>query len=209
YPALSINPGNPSFPTGGSQFYSTPLALHQARNVSLSYSVFFPRGFEWVRGGKLPGLYGGREGCSGGDEALDCFSTRMMWRAEGEGELYLYAPRSAQPPSLCSPPERYNTSCSSTYGLSIGRGNFKWEEGRWTEVRQVVSLNRVFPFDNSLTFDGFNFALQNPFSQDQTTSASLPPFGNASSPISTFFGGHDEEYATPREQHVWFKDFRI
>lgn len=36
-----------------------------------------------------------------------------------------------------------------------------------------------------LTFDGFNFALQNPFSQDQTTSASLPPFGNASSPISS------------------------
>lgn len=27
--------------------------------------------------------------------------------------------------------------------------------------------------------------------------------------FSTFFGGHDEEYATPREQHVWFKDFRI
>ncbi|KAJ2911456.1 hypothetical protein MD484_g8961, partial [Candolleomyces efflorescens] len=27
--------------------------------------------------------------------------------------------------------------------------------------------------------------------------------------FSTFFGGHDEKYATPRDQYVWFKDFAI
>lgn len=27
--------------------------------------------------------------------------------------------------------------------------------------------------------------------------------------FSTFFGGHDEKYATPKDQHVWFKDFAI
>ena len=45
--------------------------------------------FEWVLAGKLPGLYGGHTACSGGDEALDCFSTRLMWREGGMGELYL------------------------------------------------------------------------------------------------------------------------
>lgn len=27
--------------------------------------------------------------------------------------------------------------------------------------------------------------------------------------LSTFFGGHDPQYATPRDQYVWFKDFAI
>ncbi|KAJ2927109.1 hypothetical protein H1R20_g9991, partial [Candolleomyces eurysporus] len=27
--------------------------------------------------------------------------------------------------------------------------------------------------------------------------------------FSTFFGGHDEKYATPRDQYVWFKDFAM
>lgn len=26
---------------------------------------------------------------------------------------------------------------------------------------------------------------------------------------STFFGGHDEKYATPKDQYVWFKDFGL
>ena len=87
YPKDSINPAG--WPQGGSEFYASPLDINQARNVTFEYKVFFPGDFEWVKGGKLPGLYGGRTGCSGGDPALDCFSTRLMWRAGGAGELYL------------------------------------------------------------------------------------------------------------------------
>jgi hypothetical protein len=99
YPKGSVNPK--SKPQGGSQFYAAPLDIRHARSVTFAYSVFFPSDFEWVKGGKLPGLYGGRTGCSGGDAADDCFSTRMMWRRGGAGELYLVRP---QPffPVLCS-----------------------------------------------------------------------------------------------------------
>ena len=31
--------------------------------------------------------------------------------------------------------------CDSTYGLSIGRGSFKFSRGAWTHVRQTVVLN--------------------------------------------------------------------
>lgn len=87
YPATSSNPaGNP---VGGAEIYFSPLDLSNAQNVTLEYSVFFPFNFDWVLAGKLPGLYGGHEGCSGGNDALDCFSTRMMWRQMGAGELYL------------------------------------------------------------------------------------------------------------------------
>lgn len=90
YPEDSINPGNRDRPQGGAQFYATPLPeMADAKNVTLTYDVFFPVDFDWVLAGKLPGLYGGREGCSGGDDAQDCFSTRLMWRKDGFGELYL------------------------------------------------------------------------------------------------------------------------
>jgi hypothetical protein len=89
YPEGSINPGNKDAPIGGSEFYATPLPLSEATNVTLEYSVFFPQGFSWVLGGKLPGLYGGHMSCSGGNDAKTCFSTRMMWRSDGAGEVYL------------------------------------------------------------------------------------------------------------------------
>lgn len=91
YPKDSVNPSGR--PQGGSEFYAAPLDLRSARNVTFAYSVFFPSDFEWVKGGKLPGLYGGHTRCSGGNAALDCFSTRLMWRAGGAGELYLVKPQ--------------------------------------------------------------------------------------------------------------------
>ena len=81
YPANSINPAQK--PQGGAEFYATPIQVAGARSVTLDYSVFFPADFDWALAGKLPGLYGGHTGCSGGNDALTCFSTRLMWR-EGE-----------------------------------------------------------------------------------------------------------------------------
>lgn len=91
FPKGSINPGKrpDGAPQGGADFYAAPLDISRSNNVSMSYSVFFPKNFDFVLGGKLPGLYGGRPGCSGGDPAEDCFSTRLMWRKGGAGELYL------------------------------------------------------------------------------------------------------------------------
>jgi hypothetical protein len=87
YPANSINPAQK--PQGGAEFYAIPIQVAGARSVILEYSVFFPADFDWVLAGKLPGLYGGHMGCSGGNDALTCFSTRLMWREGGTGELYL------------------------------------------------------------------------------------------------------------------------
>jgi hypothetical protein len=57
YPAGSWNPqGNPK---GGLSFYAPGPAdvnLETAQEVIFSYSVLFPEGFDFVKGGKLPGL---------------------------------------------------------------------------------------------------------------------------------------------------------
>ncbi|KAG8967264.1 hypothetical protein FRC05_002110 [Tulasnella sp. 425] len=141
FPKGSINPGKrpDGAPQGGADFYAVPLDISKSGNVSMSYDVFFPKNFNFVLGGKLPGLYGGRPGCSGGDPAEDCFSTRLMWRTGGAGELYLYAPKSKQGDGVCETPPK--SDCNADYGLSIGRGSFKFAPGRWTNVRQTVVLN--------------------------------------------------------------------
>ena len=87
YPAGSVNPTTE--PQGGADFYAAPLDISSAQNITMAYSVFFPADFDWVLAGKLPGIYGGHKTCSGGDDALSCFSTRLMWREGGMGELYL------------------------------------------------------------------------------------------------------------------------
>ncbi|GAA5877398.1 hypothetical protein JCM16303_003316 [Sporobolomyces ruberrimus] len=137
YPKGSRNPG--AQPQGGVGFYSSKIDVTQATNVSLSYSIFFPDGFNFVKGGKLPGLYGGAKACSGGAAAQNCFSTRMMFRQKGMGELYLYAPREKQVEALCTlGPLSY---CNSVYGMSIGRGSWTFKTGEWTDLRQDIWLN--------------------------------------------------------------------
>lgn len=64
YPLSSINPGNKTAPHGGFGFYAHgPAAFAEAlkrlgseAEVVLSYDVLFEEGFEWVKGGKLPGI---------------------------------------------------------------------------------------------------------------------------------------------------------
>jgi hypothetical protein len=46
-------------PLGGFSFYATGpenVDLTTAKEVTAGYSVFFPEGFKWQLGGKLPGL---------------------------------------------------------------------------------------------------------------------------------------------------------
>lgn len=92
-----------SVPLGGTSFYcqiqrpgngQSPL---WKRSLLLSYRVTFSPEFDFVKGGKLPGLYSGLlqsngkifKGCQGGsreEAGSKCWSVRIMWRTEGAGE---------------------------------------------------------------------------------------------------------------------------
>ncbi|KAK4699633.1 hypothetical protein P7C70_g6629, partial [Phenoliferia sp. Uapishka_3] len=174
YPKGSYSPGNT--PLGGIGFYGSPIDVSAANNVSFSYSVFFPADFEFVKGGKLPGLYGGKKGCSGGDTAENCFSARLMWRTGGLGELYLYAPREKQVTALCTlGPLSY---CNTVDGMSIGRGSWTFKAGEWTNIRQDIWLNTPGKADG-----GFNIWVND----DLVLSSSSVYYRN--SPVGTLFNG--------------------
>lgn len=74
----------------GVQFYSSWNSTGAPfKSILLTYEVAFDLTFDWVRGGKLPGLRGGPDpnSCEGGSQSDGtCFSTRVMWRKSGDGE---------------------------------------------------------------------------------------------------------------------------
>ncbi|THG99990.1 hypothetical protein EW145_g7158 [Phellinidium pouzarii] len=88
--AVTYDAGTYSHGTGGAQFYATFGGSAGFEAMLLSYDIMFDEDFDWVKGGKLPGLRGGPKtnSCSGGNEPTgsDCFSSRLMWRADGAGE---------------------------------------------------------------------------------------------------------------------------
>lgn len=109
-------------------FLRAVAGLAPTNALHLRYYVRFSEGFDFVKGGKLPGLFGGAipDGTNG-------FSVRYMWRTNGDGEAYAHLPT------------------SDLYGTENGRGIF----------------------------------------------------------FSTFFGGGDPTWATPRDVHADFAAFAL
>ncbi|KAI0333119.1 hypothetical protein GY45DRAFT_350915 [Cubamyces sp. BRFM 1775] len=148
YPAGSFKPS--ASPQGGLSFYApgpNSVDLTTAKEATLSYSVFFEDGFDFVKGGKLPGLYGGDSdeeavSCSGGRRDNGCFSVRFMWRTDGAGELYTYLPPSSDAnKAVCNVPPF--STCNDVFGASVGRGSFKFTPGTRATIGQRVKLNDV------------------------------------------------------------------
>jgi hypothetical protein len=67
-----------------------PMGRHES--AQMTYTVRFSKNFDFVKGGKLPGLCGGPTNTSGGRPAdgTNGFSARLMWRKDGHGEAYVY-----------------------------------------------------------------------------------------------------------------------
>jgi hypothetical protein len=181
-------------PEGGLEFKARlPDAGHAGRSTaSVSYWVRFSPNFQWIRGGKLPGLCGGSCPSGGADvTGRGGWSMRMMWRAGGAGEQYAYILPARE------------------YGTELGLGAWRFTTGSWHRIVQEVVLNapgrsggvtRVWydtdPADPP-TFEARDIT----FRLDGTPADTLF--------FSTFFGGHDDRWATPVDVFAEFADFIV
>lgn len=174
--------------SGGAQAYLTDPS-GPLEEAWLSYDVRFQPGFDFVKGGKLPGLYGGTV-TSGQHipDGTDGFSTRYMWRASGNGEVYAYLPTSRQ------------------HGTSIGRGSWIWPDGRWVRVVQHVRLNTPGEADGVLDvwFQGGQVLHRADLTYRTTDDLKIDGLF-----FSSFFGGGDRSWATPRDQYADFAALRL
>ncbi|OLT14615.1 hypothetical protein BJF78_17980 [Pseudonocardia sp. CNS-139] len=180
YPAGSASQSGSDI-GGGLQAY-LELPDGPATAVDLEYRVRFPAGFDFVKGGKLPGLYGGTV-TSGWNipDGTDGFSTRYMWRAGGDGEVYAYLPTSVE------------------HGTSLGRGCWIFTPGRWTTIRQRVVLNAPDRDDGRVAVWQDGRQVLDSTGLTFRTSDDLRIDGLF---FSTFFGGGDMSWATPVDQYA-------
>ncbi|KAJ2958580.1 hypothetical protein NQZ79_g5846 [Umbelopsis isabellina] len=202
YPAGSWNPADSST-IGGVGFYATPLQIPSSANqITFTYDAYFPSGFDFNKGGKLMGLYGGHSDCSGGKSAANCFSTRFMWRTAGAGEVYAYLAKDKQVSNFCN---ETGVICNDDYGDSLGRGSFNWGTGQWNTVTQVVQLNTPGKQDGTLevSHNGKNIiSMKNLFYRDAE-------FQTTGIDFETFFGGSTSDWASPTNQFAYFKGFQL
>jgi hypothetical protein len=213
FPQGSYTFGND--PQGGFSFYApgpTSLDLSTAKEATFGYSVFFPKGFAFNLGGKLPGLYGGNSaeeavGCSGGRRSSACFSARLMWRSDGEGEFYTYLPPYTEPRfaangKVCNVAPF--SECNPTYGASVGRGAFTFATGAWTTISERVRLNDVGQANGEIQLFVNGKSVINVGGLILRDSADGRIRGIQ---MQTFFGGSRPEFASPKDQDVFFSDF--
>jgi hypothetical protein len=172
-------------PYGGAQACA-PAVSGPATALTLSYELRIPVGFQFVKGGKLPGIYGGVEPFSGGAHNPNGWSLRVMWRANGAGEIYGY------------------TAGTTGYGDDYAKPGFNFlADGQWHTITEHVVLNTPGQSNGSATL-----------SYDGTVKISQTGIDitNTNTPIdglffSTFYGGHDVSWAPTVNESIDFSNF--
>ncbi|KAL0576664.1 3'-5'-exoribonuclease [Marasmius crinis-equi] len=202
YPKGSYSRG-----TGGAQFINLWNTSNDQplQSMMLSYEVAFDKDFDWVKGGKLPGLRGGPNstGCSGGNQPTgsDCFSTRLMWRKDGAGEVYAYM---RSPNNLC---KESSITCNSDFGISVSRGSFIFAAGQWNRVTLVVQMNNPPDVANGnlqLYVNNLQVISQQDLQFRTSTQVNINGLY-----FSTFFGGSDDSWSTPVDTHTYFRNMTL
>ncbi|KAG6899044.1 hypothetical protein C0993_001431 [Termitomyces sp. T159_Od127] len=214
YPKGSINPAS-QFPGGFGFHLSGPkeFAEHLARGATeavFSYRMMLQPDWEWVKGGKLPGVFGGvgdlSYSCTGGrqENRCQCFNLRPMWRAQSAGELYTYLPLTDTNSSVLiniPPASKEN----SDYGFSVGRGSFHFDiaVGCWVSIAFRVKLNTYNHHNGEIQLwvDGKSVMDIKGLVICDAENARIKGMH-----FQTFFGGHDESWASPKDQKAWFAD---
>jgi hypothetical protein len=202
--------GSFSSETGGSQWYNlwNTTAGSKFQTMLVSYEVAFDEGFDWVKGGKLPGLRGSTKsnlaGCSSDKEkeadTIDCFDTRLMWRRNGQGEVYAHIPTTN---GLCN---QTGVTCS-TESTSLQRGTFGFVSGQWNRISLLVRLNdppNVANGNIQLYYNDLKAIDQ----QNLQIRTNAQVYANGFY-FSTFFGGSDNSWETPRETHTYYRNIRM
>lgn len=189
YPKGSINPSSEDRPVGGAGFLA-PMPPGGLERACLRYRVRFEDGFDFQKGGKLPGLFGGDAPSGGEPVAGDSgFSTRLMWRRDGEGEVYAYV-----------------ANKRDKHGASIGRGHWSFEPGETATIEQEVVLNDPGSANGIVRVwvDG------EPAVEQRDLVYRTIPGGKVDGVMfSTFFGGSSKSWKSPKDQHAWFSEFRL
>jgi hypothetical protein len=191
YAAGGIGPDN------GGCGWRWPFSKKPKPSAELRYTVQFEPGFEFVKGGKLPGLCGGPKTITGGDlcTGLDGWSARLMWRREGRAQAYLYHPN--QP---------------SKYGDEIDfPSDFRFPIGMPVKIHLAVKINSIGHRDGALRIwvalpqQDERLVIEK-VDMEWTKDAQI---GVDSVLFNTFHGGNDSAWAPTKECAARFGEISL
>lgn len=182
---------------GGAQWR---LKFDPCEKCTVEYQVMFPRGFDFVKGGKLPGLCGGTSPAGGKkSDGSDGFSARIMWRERGEIFQYMYWMERAAEKNWGDDFPWKDLEASDPQPV-------KFILGQWHTLKTEIIMNTPGERDGQITswLDG-KLAL----SQKGAFRAKGATFGIDSLNFTTFFGGNMPDWAPAKDEVAYFADFAI
>jgi hypothetical protein len=203
----------------GSGFKSRPFLKFPADHVVFKYSVFFPDDFDFVKGGKLPGLGlgPGDDAATGSDWQKDLGSVRVMWREHGQGIAYLYLPteisrKGTRDGTITVQGKEFQDAAEGSLGKHAGidlffknQDGLRFKKGAWNDVEIELKLNAPSNSDgylrltvNDKTRDVHDILFRK--SDDIHINLALVMF---------FFGGSTKEWSAKKTETVSFKNFDV
>lgn len=156
----------------------------QVTEMYFSQDIRFKPGFDWVLGGKIPGVQGGYIEAGQSPTYGSGFSARMMWKQDGRLVFYVY-----------------HQDQGGLYGDSYTWGNFHFETGKWYNITYRIVLNSITNGQGNR--DGIMEGFVN---GELVTQLSNFNFRNDENIVidriymSSFFGGGDSDWATKRDE---------
>lgn len=177
-------------PEEGGAGWRMPFGKHEA--AEMSYTLRFSKDFDFVKGGKLPGLCGGPENVSGGRPAngKNGFSARLMWRRDGRGEAYVY-----------------HKNQKGDYGDSFAfPSDFRFPTDAPVKVRIAVTMNSIGKRDGTL-----RVWIDEKLLVERTDMEwrSVDTFGVDGLYFETFHGGGDKTWAPTKPCWAEFAEMKV
>lgn len=165
-----------------------------ADHVKLTYEVFVPDDFNFVKGGKLPGIAGGTANVGGNKpDGKNGWSVRLMFKEDGIVCGYLYY--------VDMPGEFGEKKFLQVNGQLI-----RLVKGDWNTIAIYVKMNHPSNSNGLLKIavngeigldsNSIRYRISEKLKIDQLL-------------FSTFFGGDDSTWAPPQDEYLLFNNFKV
>ncbi len=174
--------------------------IKPSKATIMEYRVKFEKGFEWTKGGKLPGLCGGGQcvaGCTDHQNQQKNFSTRLMWHQDGTMIAYPYWPENT---SRCG---------GNWYWMDPQKPANKLElkSDVWYTIRQELELGQANQKNSKMRiYVDDNLVLERNNIKLITEADATIRFAY----WTNYVGGSSvSSFAPKKDQYIFFDDFKV
>jgi hypothetical protein len=169
----------------GMSFPWAPNALAGKTRACLTYNVQFPAGFDFHRGGRLPGLGGGIDGAANSDT----FAVPVVWRSNGTGASAVRTAKDASNPVVVQ-----------------GKQDAPFAKGRWIRIEQEIVLNTLKKSDGIVRVwaDGALMAERTDVVFRSKAETSL-----SSVLADVHYGSAEPSGGAPKDANIWLSPLEV